>query len=409
MCNTKTFVLNFFTEKLNAAHSKANHFRFSCQRDDHRIACKSWRTIAVSIIFLSLLSGCKPDATKDGLQTISTPTLLPSQPSSSLVSTQNVAQIDVSKDREWKVYDINAIAWSMDSSMFAIAGRENSADSNFGVYAYDINSSAKLWFSETYVPFSLAYSPDNQIIAVPYFAGFSSLDAVTGAGNKSTLYQEGECFGDQQIAFSPDGTKIITLSTVPQYRTTMIYMWDIKADRCFGMLAEEQGVAFHFSLSRDGHLLALGLRDIGNNLEQQVHVWDTEQKKLICSFAGTQPISLTLDGNMIAAGSIDKPGDVGFWDAKTCQPLDVLHLQEANGPFSMDFSPDGKLLAIGGTNTMQIWDAANRKLLFKSEKLPNIVKILTFSPSGQLLLSETDRVSVNDKATITLWKIAQKQ
>ena len=74
-------------------------------------------------------------------------------------------------------------------------------------------------------------------------------------------------------------------------------------------------------------------------------------------------------------------------------------------PYSVAFSPNGQYLAIGGVETVQLWQVASRKLLFKSDRLQNNVKLQAFSPNGEYLLSETDRTSINDKATITLWKI----
>lgn len=352
--------------------------------------------ICVSIILLLLFSGCnvimKPKAV---------------QPPFSFTPENYI--FSVSPSSKWEIYDVNALSWSPDESMFAVAGKGDKSDIDlFHVYTYKVNTFAKIWGSEIYIPFGLVYSPDSSVIAVPYSSGIRFLDATKGNIVKKIAYRNG-CFGDQDIKYNPSGSQIFTLDTNPDYEITRIYTWDIQINKCLGTFVEEKGVAFDFEISGKGNVLVLGLRDIkvDDYYEQQVHVWDVETRKQVCSFKGVQPVSLALDGKVIAAGSIDEEGDVGLWDVKTCQLLDTIRRQEQKSPFSMDLSPDGKLLAIGGSKTFQIWDVASKKLLFESERLPNTVKILAFSPSGKYLLSETERMSVDDKAIITLWAINQ--
>ena len=348
--------------------------------------------IIIPTVLLVLISNC-------ALQPTLTP---PNQTSFPVISNRNAAQIRLLK--EWEIYDVNAITWSIDSSTFAVAGKENSDNVNlFGIYTYDINSFEKLWFSEVYVPFSLTYSPDNKSIAVPSL-GLFLLNAKTGERTKEIPYQRG-CIGSQEIKYNSDGTHIFTLSTDPDYRTTTISIWDVESNHCLRTI-EDNGVAFDFRLSRDGSFLALGLRDIGKSLEQQVHIWNTETQKIICSFKATyHPVAFTSKGNIIAAGSIDREGDIDLWDTKTCQILDTFHQEKQKGFFSMDFSPDEKLLIVGGNFTFDIWDMVNKKIIFESGILPNPVKLLTFSPDGRYILSETDRVSFDSKAIITLWGV----
>lgn len=317
---------------------------------------------------------------------------------------------------EWKLYDIEDITWSMDSSSFAVLGNEKD-DDVFGVYMYRTSGSEKKWFHKVDISFGLAVSPDNRVVAIPIFQRILILlDQNIGDLIKEVnYYMLPSCFGMDQIRYSPDGKKIFSLDGIAAigHEYSEIYVWDVETEQCQGTLIREEGVAVDFELSRDGKFLVLGLNRIGKNADRQVHVWNVETRKQICSFKGAEPVAFAPDGSVIAAGSIDKQEDVGLWDAKTCQPLDVIRRQERKGAInqrgpSVGFSPDGKLLAIGGNETIQIWDVANRKLMFESEKLPNAVVILAFSPNGQFLLSETPRISADDKAIITLWSVSQE-
>lgn len=313
----------------------------------------------------------------------------------------------VSPVNTWEVYDVNAVAWGPDSAFFAVAGREDRIDESFGVYNFGLSSTKIFWRSDLYVPFSLTYHPDNEVIAVPSL-GLKILDKNTGEVVDAISSEKG-CVGTQEIAYSQDGSSVFTLGTNSDLGLTSIFQLNTKTHECFGIIIQENGVAFDFELSQNSKILAIALRDIkvGSRYEQQVHVWDVETRKQVCGFMGSGPVALTLDGNILAARRIDRPGEVDLWDTKACHLLNTLQIQEQNGPLSMDFSPDGQILAVGGKDIFQLWEVASRKLLFESAKLPNLVSILAFSPDGRFLLSVTDKTSVDDKAIITLWEVKQ--
>lgn len=335
-------------------------------------------------------------------------------PGNSYLTSENASSLI--KFQEWELMYINAISWNLESNGFVVAGASSDNDEDSGLYMYDINAPEPLWSTITIGGGNVDFHPDNQVVAVPYYEGIEYFDAITGQKkgqiDHDTRSTGSTCIGRDEIRFSSDGAKIITLSTNWEDITTIINVWDAAANQCLGESTKEVGTAFDFELSRDGQFLAIGfpnaLSDEPGVLEPQIHVWSIESRKLTCKINGAPPIAFTLDGNFIAAKNVDNQGDVDLWDAKSCQFLDKFHRQgQKKSPFSMDFSPDGKLLAIGGGETFQIWDVISRKLLFESEKLPNAVKMLAFSPDGRLLLSETDKISVDDKATITLWRVSQ--
>jgi WD40 repeat protein len=395
----KTFVKIFAPEWFRLKLFYSTHLHYCRQK----IISEALRIKAIPIMVLILLSSCNTTLSKD-IQAGSTPTLPSAGLSLRLISNQNISNLEPIK--EWEIYDINDIAWSINSSMFAIAGEEND-DGIFGVSAFNIDASEMLWFHETYVPFSLVFSPDNQVIAVPFFAGINLLNTTTGQSVKEILYQKETCFGSMGIRFSPDGTKIFTLRSSPDSNDelTEIFIWDIEMDRCLGKLVEEKGVAFNFELSHDGRFLILGLHDIEvqGHFEQQVHVWNVETQQQVCSFAGTHPV-FSLGGEWIAAANVENEGEVDLWSTRSCQRLDGFQSTEQKIPRDISFSPDGQLLAIGG-DTLQIWRVASKELLFESDQLSNHVDFLTFSPDGRFLLMVTPRISGNDKGKIVLWGV----
>ncbi len=310
----------------------------------------------------------------------------------------------INSANQWLLYDINAITWSPNSFMFAVAGKEDSNDHDFGIYAYDITSLKKKWFKESSASFSLGFNFDEKNIAVPFFAGYTLFDSETGTVIDYFLLQTDVCFGSQEVAFDSNENVLITLSTVPEYKRTTIYFWNIETDKCLNRI-EEEGVGFDFDISQDAQYLVLALSEVGKKLEKNIHLWDLENETLLCDITGSSPIAFTRGGTMIASGNISNESKVDLWDAKNCSFLFSLPRQEDKTPYSMDFSPDGSLLAVGSSETFEIWDVVNQELLFVSEKLPNSVSTLLFSPDGKYLLTKTDRTSTDDKAIITLWSI----
>ncbi|MEW6284795.1 MAG: hypothetical protein AB1509_01070 [Chloroflexota bacterium] len=311
---------------------------------------------------------------------------------------------------EWKLYDVENITWSMDSLSFAVLGNEKD-DNVFGVYMYRASDPGKDWFHKVDISFGLAFSPDNQVIAIPTFPLLILLDQNTGELIKEVGdYKLQPCFGIEQIKYSSDGKKIFSLNTVAGIGNeySEIFVWDSEGEQCQGSLIQEKGTAFNFELSQDGEFLVLGLSKIGKDAEQQVHVWDIGKKKIICSFPGGEPVSFSSRGNIIAAKNLNNQKDIDLWDSESCNFIVTIHSKIITKVYSADISPDGKLLAIGGSDAFQIWDVVSRKLMFESEKLPNAVKILAFSPNGNFLLTEMDRISMNDQAIITLWSVTNK-
>lgn len=312
---------------------------------------------------------------------------------------------------EWKLYDIENITWAMDSSSFAVLGKEKD-DDIFGVYMYRTSAAGKDWFHKADISLDLAFSPDNQVIAIPIFPSRNLILLNQNTGDlikEVSYYMQPSCFGLEQIRYSPDGKKIFSLDEFGYigHEYSEIYVWNVEIEQCQGTLIREQGSAFDFELSQDGDVLVLGLSSIGRNAEQQVHVWDIGKQKLTCSFPGGRPVSFTFKGDIIAAKNVNKQEDVDLWNAKSCKFIATIHSPTITKVYSVDISPDGKLLAIGDSGAFQVWDIASRKFIFESEKLPSAVKRVAFSPDGKFLLTETDRVSANDKATITLWSIGQ--
>ncbi|HEY2252805.1 MAG TPA: hypothetical protein VGH74_17155, partial [Planctomycetaceae bacterium] len=94
-----------------------------------------------------------------------------------------------------------------------------------------------------------------------------------------------------------------------------------------------------------------------------IHFWDPangNEKQVLPAneLFGTRSIAFSPDGHLAASTSIDltdyKRGKITLWDLKAAQKL--TEVADADGlVYDVAFSPDSKILASGGGETVKLW------------------------------------------------------
>jgi hypothetical protein len=140
-----------------------------------------------------------------------------------------------------------------------------------------------------------------------------------------------------------------------------------------------------------GPLLASGGAD------KQIILWSMPDGKPLHTLKSDTPVralALSPDGKTLASGGDNKA--VQFWETATGKPGAKL-IEHTDWVLSLAFSPDGKQLASGGYDgVVRLWDvAAGKKVLDIPARPPlppntppgppNVVWSLAFSPDGKLL------------------------
>jgi WD40 repeat protein/serine/threonine protein kinase/tetratricopeptide (TPR) repeat protein len=218
---------------------------------------------------------------------------------------------------------------------------------------------------------SVAFSPDGSRIVTggttgDFGTGEASVwDARTGA---ELLELKGHTAFVQSVAFSPDGERILTGSADGTAK-----VWDARTGTPRLELEGMKSLVECAAFSPDGTWMVTGggdrLRGVG-----EATVWDAQTGMPKFALKGIKgavhSVAVSKDGTRIVTGGgeFQKPGEATVWDARTGQPLVELKGLQA-GVTSLAFSPDGERIATGGGDTMQmqaieakIWDAATGTL-----------------------------------------------
>ena len=110
-------------------------------------------------------------------------------------------------------------------------------------------------------------------------------------------------------------------------------------------------------------------------------------------------IAYSPDGRRLVSGS--SSGTIRLWDSTTGDDVVGFIGQVPLGVYSIAFSPDGKTIATGGYEEVQLRDAVTgeRKATFKTIA-DRVISIIAFSPNGKTLACP------GDSGTIRFWDVA---
>jgi WD40 repeat protein len=202
---------------------------------------------------------------------------------------------------------------------------------------------------------SLAFSPDNQLLAVPE--------------NTSSTLSKGE-----------------------PYSVTLYNVRD-------GTIAQQlAGVGSNSVAFRaDGGVLAAG----GN--DGIVRIWSMPEGQLIAELKGhtsyISSVAFSPDGHLLASGA--RNGEVFLWDVNTNKTIRTYNIKASFGVRSISFSPDGHFITVPGEN-IWIWSVEDGRLL---RQIP--VAFAAFSPDSQLLITEDQLLRADDGRVVQEYDFTQ--
>jgi WD40 repeat protein len=197
------------------------------------------------------------------------------------------------------------------------------------------------------------------------------------------------------VAFSGDGSHIVSASTDKTIR-----LWDV---------ASEQEV--HTFSIREVCFNAIAFSANGRLLASSETIWDVESKQMVHALdQGIAPVAFSPDGSILALAQPEQP--IKLWDVSSGQVAGTLDNETVDVTHDIEFSPDGRRLAIGGhrydgtvlQGVVRVWEVENGQFMpILQQDMTESLHGVAFSPDGQLL------ASAGTEGTTRLWDVATGQ
>ena len=243
--------------------------------------------------------------------------------------------------------------------------------------------------------YTASFSPDGKLLAyVRSGQGLEGIIRIRDVETRQEIAMLTENLGlPKSVLFSPDGIFLVSGCSAA------VRLWEVESEKEVAMLSYSANID-SLSFSPDSKLLA------SSHWDYAVRLWDVEMKGEIGALRGydVSSVAFNPDGKLLAVGD-GKDGNIRLWDVAQRKEVDVLK-GHTHHVWSVSFSPDGSLLASGGSDaTVRLWDVEQRKEIatLKGHEANNWVESVSFSPDGNLLASgSTD-------STVRIWDVKERK
>ncbi|MFG0296339.1 MAG: protein kinase [Maioricimonas sp. JB045] len=241
--------------------------------------------------------------------------------------------------------------------------------------------------------YALEFSEDGKLLVSAGDDGAARVwEFPTGKPRSELRDRDGELMID--VAVLPAGSRAVAASFSGR---AYVWNWD------------ENRVERTFDASLD-HVESVALVDgtqvISSGVDDTIYMWDADTAYILASMpndhqGGVRALAVSPDGRMLVAG--DYEGNLSLWDLSTATQVATPSIgNEPMTIWSLDWSPDGSSIAIGGgisrrdgnraNGLVVLYDPERREVIQRLDGHINRVNAVRFSPDGRILYSVADNL-----------------
>jgi len=232
-----------------------------------------------------------------------------------------------------------------------------------------------------------AFSPDSRLFLV----GGIGLELWEVSTGREIRTFEGRTYGIQAVAYSPDGTFIMTA-----YKDGSLILWDVSTGREIRSFAKQSSSIQKITFSPDGRFA------LSANNDGTMTLLEVSSGRKVRFFKGSsskvRAVTYSPDGRFSLSGMNN--GDLSLWDVGTGQDTKVFRGHK-KAISSVAFSPNGRHFLSGSDDrTVKLWDFITGEIDQTFLGHTDAVTSVAFSPNSQFALSGSK------DETIKLWEIS---
>ena len=221
---------------------------------------------------------------------------------------------------------------------------------------------------------AISFSPDGKLVASGYNDGMVRLWQVSTEELVNEFRDHSKAIFS--IVFSPDGRSLATSS-----EDGSIFLRDLSTEKVLKHLKLHTEAVYSLAFSPDGKKLASSSRD------QTIKIWDISSGTVLKNITGSPAsiLDFSPDGKSLALGLGQNQG-VGIVNPDSGQLITTL--STSSQTLALSFSPDGSFLSSSGRGqTINIWSLEDFQLTAKLRGHSDVVWWISYSPSGEFLAS----------------------